>query len=94
MRWDLKLCTWFDSRHRFPLLPQIFLSRQLEAALRTLYPISGTKFLGQMTPPAAKDKPEILVALLGVTGAGKTTFARLVSGDESLRVGHSIHSCE
>ncbi|KAK0725547.1 hypothetical protein B0H67DRAFT_471889, partial [Lasiosphaeris hirsuta] len=29
----------------------------------------------------------------GVTGAGKTTFARHVSGNTELEVGHSIHSC-
>ncbi|KXX79400.1 GTPase IMAP family member 4 [Madurella mycetomatis] len=46
--------------------------------------------MGQRTETS---KPEILIALLGVTGAGKTTFARLVSGDTSLKVGHSIHSC-
>jgi hypothetical protein len=34
-----------------------------------------------------------LIALLGVTGAGKTTFARLASGNQELRVGNSIYPC-
>jgi len=36
---------------------------------------------------------EVLIALLGMTGAGKTTFVRAVSGDEELEVGHSIYPC-
>ena len=47
-----------------------------------------------MGPPIETPKPEILIALLGVTGAGKTTFASLVSGNTDLRIGHSIHSCK
>ncbi|KAK0631475.1 P-loop containing nucleoside triphosphate hydrolase protein [Immersiella caudata] len=35
----------------------------------------------------------VLIALLGMTGAGKTTFARLASGNQELQVGHSIYPC-
>lgn len=35
-----------------------------------------------------------MVALLGITGAGKTTFAQHASGDMSLKIGHSIYSCK
>ncbi|KAM7194162.1 GTPase IMAP family member 4 [Naviculisporaceae sp. PSN 640] len=35
----------------------------------------------------------VLIALLGVTGAGKTTFARHASGNTDLKVGHGIYSC-
>lgn len=38
-------------------------------------------------------KPPVLIALLGMTGVGKTTFARAVSGNQTLRVGHSIYPC-
>jgi len=47
-----------------------------------------------MGPPIETPKPEILIALLGVTGAGKTTFASRVSGDTNLQIGHGIHSCK
>jgi hypothetical protein len=36
---------------------------------------------------------EVLIALLGMTGAGKTTFAMQASGNKELKVGHSIYSC-
>ncbi|KAK0623864.1 P-loop containing nucleoside triphosphate hydrolase protein [Immersiella caudata] len=36
---------------------------------------------------------DILIALLGLTGAGKTTFVKIASGDQSLVVGHSIYPC-
>ncbi|KAK0655067.1 P-loop containing nucleoside triphosphate hydrolase protein [Cercophora newfieldiana] len=45
------------------------------------------------TKMAAGSDRRVLIALLGMTGAGKTTFARLVSGNQELRVGHSIYPC-
>ena len=48
-----------------------------------------------MDPPIANpESPEIVIALLGVTGAGKTTFASRISGNINLKIGHSIHSCK
>ncbi|KAK4450488.1 GTPase IMAP family member 4 [Podospora aff. communis PSN243] len=38
-------------------------------------------------------KSDVLIALLGLTGAGKTTFASVASGDKTLKVGHSIYPC-
>lgn len=48
-----------------------------------------------MTPSNNKSNHgcSVMIALLGVTGAGKTTFAQHASGDKTLKVGHSIYSC-
>lgn len=47
---------------------------------------------------AAGGQPEkdsrVLIAMVGVTGAGKTTFASLASGDKTLKIGHSVDPCE
>ncbi|KAK0747197.1 hypothetical protein B0T18DRAFT_430014 [Schizothecium vesticola] len=37
-------------------------------------------------------EPEILIAIIGVTGAGKTTFVSRVTGDTSFKIGHDIDS--
>lgn len=49
-----------------------------------------------MAPSNNRSNPEgsIMIALLGVTGAGKTTFAQRAFGDMTLQVGHSIYSCK
>lgn len=36
--------------------------------------------------------PEIIIALMGVTGAGKSSLIRLLSGDSSVKVGHMLTS--
>ncbi|KAK1756461.1 GTPase IMAP family member 4 [Echria macrotheca] len=46
-----------------------------------------------MAATDGRENRSVLIALLGVTGAGKTTFARLASGNRELRVGHSIYPC-
>ncbi|KAK4446665.1 GTPase IMAP family member 4 [Podospora aff. communis PSN243] len=46
-----------------------------------------------MAPTGERPDRTVLIALLGITGAGKTTFARLASGNEDLEVGHSIYPC-
>jgi len=46
-----------------------------------------------MAPSDQKTNFDVLIALLGMTGAGKTTFVRAASGDETLEVGHSIYPC-
>lgn len=35
---------------------------------------------------------DILIAVMGATGAGKSTFVRLATGDNSIRVGQSLRS--
>jgi hypothetical protein len=37
---------------------------------------------------------EVLIAVIGVTGAGKTTFISKATGRSDLVVGHGIDSCE
>ncbi|KAH0562389.1 hypothetical protein GP486_002912 [Trichoglossum hirsutum] len=39
------------------------------------------------------DAPWIFIAVMGVTGSGKSTFIRTASGDESIVIGHSLKSC-
>ncbi|KAK0648163.1 P-loop containing nucleoside triphosphate hydrolase protein [Cercophora newfieldiana] len=38
-------------------------------------------------------KNDVMIALLGLTGAGKSTFANVASGRESVKVGHTIYPC-
>ena len=48
--------------------------------------IWGQDFISQESPTA----PAILV--MGVTGAGKSNFIRIATGDSSVTVGHSLRS--
>ncbi|KAK4222015.1 P-loop containing nucleoside triphosphate hydrolase protein [Podospora fimiseda] len=41
----------------------------------------------------SKPRQEIVIAVIGVTGAGKTTFVSKASGRDDLEIGHSIDSC-
>jgi len=45
---------------------------------------------GNSYPKSAND--EILIAVFGMTGTGKTTFIEKVSG-QKLKIGHNLHSC-
>jgi hypothetical protein len=38
-------------------------------------------------------KNDIIIAVMGVTGAGKSTFISLLS-DEKIEIGHGLKSCE
>ncbi|KAF4596310.1 hypothetical protein EYR40_008005 [Pleurotus pulmonarius] len=40
----------------------------------------------------ANERPDVLIAIMGATGSGKTTFANMASGDE-LTVGAGLRSC-
>lgn len=42
----------------------------------------------------AEKDPRIMIAMVGVTGAGKTTFASHASGRKDLKVGHGVDPCE
>jgi Fe-S cluster assembly ATPase SufC len=39
-------------------------------------------------------KSDVLIALMGLTGAGKTTFANVALGKSKLQVGHGVNPCE
>ena len=39
-------------------------------------------------------RAETLIAVIGVTGAGKTTFVQRATGRTDLGVGHGIDSCK
>ena len=38
--------------------------------------------------------PWAFIAVMGVTGAGKSTFIRTASGDDSILIGHGLKSCQ
>jgi ABC-type transport system involved in cytochrome bd biosynthesis fused ATPase/permease subunit len=42
-------------------------------------------------PPAKMETP-ILIAVMGCTGAGKSSFVRLVTGNNEVKVGHHLTS--
>lgn len=37
--------------------------------------------------------PWAFIAVMGVTGAGKSTFIKAASGDDSVAIGNSLVSC-
>jgi ABC-type transport system involved in cytochrome bd biosynthesis fused ATPase/permease subunit len=37
-------------------------------------------------------EPPILVAVMGLTGAGKSSFVQLVTGDKDIQIGHGLKS--
>lgn len=43
--------------------------------------------------PIEAKAPWVFIAVMGVTGAGKSTFIKAASGDESVGVGDSLVSC-
>lgn len=48
-------------------------------------------------PTVSSAKPQLdetIVAVMGATGTGKSSFARLVTGNQSILVGHGMHSSE
>ncbi|KAF5704861.1 P-loop containing protein [Fusarium globosum] len=40
-----------------------------------------------------KGQPTMLIAVMGVTGSGKSTFVRTASGNDRVTVGHSLEAC-
>ncbi|KAF5620236.1 P-loop containing protein [Fusarium sp. NRRL 52700] len=40
-----------------------------------------------------KGQPTMLIAVMGVTGSGKSTFVRTASGNNKVTVGHSLEAC-
>jgi len=47
-----------------------------------------------MSQQIVKDAPWAIIAVMGVTGAGKSTFIQSASGDDSVIIGHSLKSCK
>jgi ABC-type phosphate/phosphonate transport system ATPase subunit len=43
--------------------------------------------------PVVPGAPWAIVVVMGVTGAGKSTFIKAVSGDDSVVVGNGMKSC-
>lgn len=49
--------------------------------------------LEDMPEPVKAGAPWALIAVMGVTGSGKSTFIRRVSGDDTIVVGDGLKSC-
>jgi len=47
-----------------------------------------------MASTRSTERRKIYIAVMGVTGAGKSTFIRTASGLEGVDVGHDLKSCE
>ncbi|KAE9365819.1 P-loop containing nucleoside triphosphate hydrolase protein [Stipitochalara longipes BDJ] len=73
--------------------------------LQTAFPNDSQAYLGNfpVQPPSepavvggsdssSSSNDEILIAVFGMTGTGKTTFIEKVSG-QRLNIGHNLHSC-
>jgi hypothetical protein len=57
------------------------------------YPVqSSSEFMVGGRTNISSPNDEILIAVFGMTGTGKTTFIEKVSG-QKLNVGHNLHSC-
>jgi hypothetical protein len=49
----------------------------------------GSKYFNIMDA----DNSDIIIGVIGMTGAGKTTFISKASGRNDLEIGHSLDSC-
>lgn len=50
--------------------------------------------LARPPTPSPRKERRILIALCGVTGAGKTTFVAKASGRKDLEIGYGVDPCE
>ncbi|KAK2733110.1 hypothetical protein FQN57_002302 [Myotisia sp. PD_48] len=41
----------------------------------------------------AQERPKIFIAVMGVTGAGKSTFIQTATGSDDISIGHTFKSC-
>lgn len=73
-------------QNAFPENPQTYLGNYPVQP-----PLSEPAVMGGASYPSSPDD-EILIAVFGMTGTGKTTFIEKVSG-QKLNVGHNLHSC-
>jgi tRNA A37 threonylcarbamoyladenosine biosynthesis protein TsaE len=60
----------------------------------------GRSFLSHLWTPKLKiplpnfTESSILIAVMGVTGAGKTTFIRNITGLDGMEIGDDLNSCK
>ncbi|KAA8913674.1 P-loop containing nucleoside triphosphate hydrolase protein [Sphaerosporella brunnea] len=55
--------------------------------------VDSVDSIAQTTPPAVEAEKEIIIALIGVTGAGKSYFIKQISGLAGVEVGDGLESC-
>jgi ABC-type uncharacterized transport system ATPase component len=46
------------------------------------------------SPEIKPGAPWAFIAVMGVTGAGKSTFIQWASGNSDVEIGHDLKSCE
>jgi predicted GTPase len=46
----------------------------------------------QIQTQTKSDEQDIIIALMGETGSGKSSFIQRVTGSDSVKIGHSLHS--
>ncbi|KAI1382350.1 P-loop containing nucleoside triphosphate hydrolase protein [Hypoxylon crocopeplum] len=68
-------------------------SPQAEDSSRTSYLGDFKSLYKEFTSPYKWNSPDILVAVMGMTGSGKTTFISKVTGRTDLKIGHGLTSC-
>lgn len=45
------------------------------------------------SPDTVRGAPWAFIAVMGVTGAGKSTFIQWASGSSEIQIGHDLESC-
>lgn len=45
-------------------------------------------------PPTMKERQKIFIAVMGVTGSGKSTFIQTATGSDDVHIGHTFKSCK
>ena len=55
-------------------------------------PVCRTR-LAMVTMTGSKLHNQVFIAVMGVTGSGKSTFIRTATGDETIPIGMSMKSC-
>lgn len=47
---------------------------------------------GQVAEPIPDRRPDAMIAIMGSTGTGKSSLVRLITGDQNIKIGHSVES--
>ena len=74
---------------------------QIGSRLSTILQELQKRQVAETSPPPERQKPkrrrgipEVVVAVMGVTGAGKSSFIRRVTGNDNVLIGSGLQSSE